>query len=107
VRYYHATNATDAILAEGFRDHSGSYGLQGVTLTGVFISDQPLDGEESVSGDRVFEVELPDDLDLDDYQLVEDGKRYRQWCVPASLLNGFPRRLLTTDEVHSARGCCL
>jgi hypothetical protein len=30
MRYYHATSAAQAILADGFRDWSGSYGLRDV-----------------------------------------------------------------------------
>ena len=101
MRYYHTTDAADSILSEGFRDNSGSYGLPGTTLTGVFISDQPLDGDEHVSGNKVLEVDLPEDLDLADYQLIEDGKPYHQWCVPASLLNGCSCRLLTKDQLDS------
>jgi hypothetical protein len=42
----------------------------------------------------VFEVTIPDDLDLDEYEILEEGKPYREWIVPAQLLNQFPRRLL-------------
>lgn len=101
--YYHTTNAAESILLDGFQDNSGSYGLEGVTLTGVFISDQPQDGSESVAGEEVLEVDLPNHLNLDRYRLVEDGKRFKQWCIPARLLNGFPRRLLAEEEVGSVR----
>ncbi|HVD81694.1 MAG TPA: hypothetical protein VNB87_14295 [Propionibacteriaceae bacterium] len=30
------------------------------------------------------------DLDLDEYEIVEEGKPYRVWCVPAEVLNRFP-----------------
>jgi hypothetical protein len=29
----------------------------------------------------VFEVTISDDLDLDDYEIVEEGKPYREWIV--------------------------
>ena len=35
-----------------------------------------------------LEVALTDDLVLDDFELLEEGKGYREWCVPAGLLNG-------------------
>jgi len=44
-------------------------------------------------------VTITDDLDLDEWELVEEGKPYREWCVPAELLNRFPRRLLTDEEI--------
>ena len=43
-------------------------------------------------------VDNPDDVDFDDYELIEEGKGYRAWCVPSELLNQFPRRLLTDKE---------
>ena len=53
------------------------------TRTGVFISDRPLDGDEHVSGNKVLEVDLPEDLDLPDYQLIEVGKPYHSGvCQP-------------------------
>jgi hypothetical protein len=53
------------------------------TRTGVFISDRPLDGDEHVSGNKVLEVDLPEDLDLADYQLIEVGKPYHSGvCQP-------------------------
>ena len=47
----------------------------------------------------MFEVTIPDDVDFDDYELIEEGMPYREWCVPAELLNRFPRRLLTDEEI--------
>ena len=37
---------------------------------------------EGATGDGVLELTLPDDFDLDDYELIEEGKPYREWCVP-------------------------
>lgn len=90
-RYFHRTPAADAILAGGFRDATGSYLLEDMTLTGVFISDRPLDENEGAKGDHLLVVELPAGVDLDDYELVEDGKAYREWCVPAELLKAAGR----------------
>jgi hypothetical protein len=74
VRYYHTTDAASRILEEGFRDNSGSYGLATFTLKGVFISDEPLDDDEGAIGDGVLELDLPDDLDIGEYELIEEGK---------------------------------
>ena len=96
VRYFHVTARAEAILAEGFRDAEGSYGLVGATLRGVFISDQPVGVEEvGVALDELRQletllVELPDDLDLSDWELVEEGSPpgwRREWCIPAEVLN--------------------
>lgn len=97
--YFHTTDAVPEILFEGFRDGEGSYMLAETTLRGVFISDVPLDVNEGAKGEDVFEVVLPDDIDLADYELVEDLKPYREWCIPAELLNTHGKvRLLTPEE---------
>jgi hypothetical protein len=96
---YHRTHNTEAILRDGFRDEEGSYGLEDFTLRGVFLSDRPLDGNEGAGGDYLLEVTLPDDCcDLSYYELVEEGKPYREWCIPAEILNRSGTvRLVTTD----------
>jgi hypothetical protein len=101
MRYYHRTtaDAAEAIVTGGFRDSSGSYMIVGMTLTGVFISDEPLDVSEGATGPALLAVDLPDDLPLDDHEVVEDDKPYREWCVPADLLNEHGAvRLLSPEE---------
>lgn len=83
---YHTTDAAEAILRHGFRDSTGSYGLT-IELTGVFLGDSPMDINEGAKGDQVLRVEFPDDVDLGDFELVEEHKPYREWCVPAALIN--------------------
>lgn len=90
--YYHGTTTknTQPILKEGFRDSTGSYMLQDCTLTGVFLSDIPLDeGPSSEVALRVSFTSIPPNFD--DFELMEDGKPYREWCVPAKLINGVAR----------------
>ena len=64
-RYYHTTDAAATILAEGFRDGQGSYGLATIELSGVFLSNVPVDGNEGAKGDQVLQVDLPDEVDLE------------------------------------------
>ena len=96
---YHRTHNADAILRDGFRDKEGSYGLEDFTLRGVFFSDKPLSIHEGAGGDKLLEVTLPDDCcDFPYYELVEDGKPYREWCVPAQIINLHGTvRLVTTE----------
>jgi hypothetical protein len=68
-------------------------------LTGVFVSDLILDINEGATGDDVLELTLPDDFNLDSWEIIEDDRRFREWCVPAEVLNRFPRRLLTDEEI--------
>lgn len=99
--YFHTTDAAERILGEGFRDGSGTYLMTTIVLTGVFIADMPVNVNEGAIGDQVLEVVLPDDTDLDDFELVEEGKPYREWCVPAELINRLGTvRLLADDEVE-------
>ena len=83
--------------------HDDRYRFGGLTLVGVLVSDQPLDAKEGRSGEEVFEVTIPDSLDLDEYEIREEGLPYREWIVPAKLsreaLEPVPRRLLTDDEI--------
>ncbi|HUH70025.1 MAG TPA: hypothetical protein VLZ05_14920 [Mycobacterium sp.] len=84
---YHTTDAADTILREGFRDATGSYMFIDFELTGVWLGDSPMDINEGAKGDQVLRVEFPDDIDLGDFEIIEDLKPYREWCVPAALIN--------------------
>jgi hypothetical protein len=35
----------------------------------------------------VLLVEIPDDVELSEYAIEEEGRPISEWCVPASLLN--------------------
>jgi len=89
---YHRPPNADAILGDGTRDEEDSYMLDNFTLRGVFLSDKPLDGNEGAGGDKLLEVTLPDDCcDFSYYELVEEGKPYREWCIPAGSSTGLVR----------------
>ena len=101
---YHTTDAAQQILREGFRDAEGSYGLRVLTLRGVFLAVAPADINDGATGDNVLEVTFPDDIDLSDHAIVEDGRPQWEWCVPADLINRSATvRLLTEDKVDEAR----
>lgn len=107
MRLFHSTAPENVapILHGGFRDATGSYMLANLTLTGVFLSNVPLDENEGAKGGEVLEVDLPDDVDLADFEIVDESgfSGYREWCVPAALINGRGTvRLLTDDEVDEA-----
>lgn len=105
---YHTTDAADAILRHGFRDATGSYLFATIQLTGVWLGDSPMDVNEGAKGDQVLRVEFPDDVDLGDFEVVEEQKPYREWCVPAALINTHATVTLMSDEddddsIHCAR----
>src|SRR5260370_37213563 len=100
-RYYHTTDAADAILRDGFRDATGSYMFATIELTGVWLGDTIMDINEGATGDQVLCVEWPDDVSLDEFEIIEDEKPYREWCVPAALINSRASvRPTTYDEVE-------
>jgi hypothetical protein len=99
MRYFHTTDSAAVILTAGFRDATSNY-LTTLTLTGVFLADGPVDVNQGASGDQVLAVDLSDDVLLGEFELVEEGKPYREWCVPANLINTHGTvQLLTDDEL--------
>jgi hypothetical protein len=93
---YHRTDHADAIHREGFKDAEGRY-LTAEIHRGVWVSDIPLDINEGARGDDLFVIEIPESV-LADYEWVEEFKGYREFLIPAALLNGYPRRLLAPDS---------
>jgi hypothetical protein len=104
---YHTTDAADEILRNGFRDATGSYGYVNAELTGVWLGDRPMDINEGAKGDQVLRIELPDDVDLGDFEAIEVGKPYREWCVPAALINTHATMRLMTDDELEAMGATI
>ena len=116
MKLYHRTGAASAILANGFQDATGSYMLVGITLSGVWLADQPLDANEGAKGRDLLEVTFPGDVDLSFWELVPevDGEPapgyggYREWCMPAALINDRAAvRLMTfaeEEELESQAG---
>jgi hypothetical protein len=86
-RYFHRTTtaATEAILAHGFRDGRGRY-MTDTEHEGVWVSDRPLDANECAWGVMLLAVEVPAHV-VEPYEWIEEGKPYREFLVPAALLN--------------------
>jgi len=86
---YHRTTRenAEAIKSGGFRDTTGSY-FTDREFSGVWLSNVPLDLNDGAAGDVLFEItlELPDTA-IAEYEWVEEGKPYREWLMPAALLN--------------------
>jgi hypothetical protein len=98
VKLYHTTDSAETILTDGFRDGSGWYGMATHVVTGVFFADQPVAVNEGAVGDQVIEATLPDDVDPDRFELVEEGKPYREWCIPALVNERGSIRMPPDDE---------
>jgi hypothetical protein len=84
---YHRTSAeiAERILRDGFRDGRGTY-MTTREHSGVFLSNVPLDINEGADGDTLLQVEMPEQT-IANYEWREDGKPYREWLVPAKLVN--------------------
>ncbi|MGC1766557.1 MAG: hypothetical protein WA769_26990 [Pseudolabrys sp.] len=81
---YHVTSSESAaaIKRDGFRDTGGEH-------HGVWLSDRPLDASEGAPY-TVIAVDLPlSKADLDQYEWKEEGKGYREWLIPAAVINKY------------------
>jgi len=96
---YHRTTADGAraILSGGFRDATGYY-LSRVETAGVWFSDRPIDANEGAKGKVLLRIVLPiGKRELRQYEWIEAGKPYREWQLPASLVNKHRLPLVVID----------
>jgi hypothetical protein len=96
MRLYHRTDHAQAIRDGGFVDGEGYY-LTAHVHCGVWVSDQPLDGNEGAFGD-VLEIEVPEEVAVP-FEWVEDGKGYREFLMPASILNTYDIAAVVHDPL--------
>jgi hypothetical protein len=103
MRLFHRTDHADAILRDGFRDAEGHYGFYDeeghpMTDTGVWVSNIPLDANEGAIGNQLLQVEVPEAV-MREYDYSQEGQGFREFLVPASVLNQHgPARLLSPEE---------
>jgi hypothetical protein len=99
--FYHRTTDASAkkILRKGFRDAVGTYGT-GQMHQGVWLSNIPLDCSNGAKGDFLLQIELPEQVvaELADYEWIEDGKGYREWLVPAQLINNHAKITAVVED---------
>jgi hypothetical protein len=95
---YHRTHAAiaDRILRDGFRDGTGTY-MTTTEHSGVWLSNVPLDINEGAAGDTLLQVEMPEQS-IADFEWIEDGKPYREWLIPARLVNERASGVCVVDE---------
>jgi hypothetical protein len=81
-------------LSDGFKDREKHYDLydesgRPVMLRGVWLSEVPLHEGEGAFGDTLLQVVfLVAEDAIRDYEILEDEKPYREWCIPAAFVNG-------------------
>ena len=96
MRLYHGTTLANAeqLASNGFQDMTSNFGLysaassEPINTTGVFFSNLVLDENEGICSEAYLVLEIPDEH-LDSYEWMEEGKGYREWCIPAGLANSF------------------
>jgi hypothetical protein len=111
---YHRTTAlaAQAILDSGFRDNRHDFGFVNeagnpLEFEGVWLSDVPLDCNDfgHLDRDTLLAVTV-DDPDLIDREVVEEGSvrsSYREWLVPAAVINARGEvRLVPSEEEEAA-----
>lgn len=102
---FHRTTAKAArvILTRGFQDTSGYYMVSRRT-SGVWFSDRPLDANEGAFGDTLLRLVLrAGPRELRKHEWVEDGKGYREWQLPAALVNARRRSLVIVPQWREDR----
>lgn len=105
-RYFHRTKPEVAasILAGGFEDGVGHYLASGPLHRGVWLSNVPLDCDEGAHGAMLLTVKIAPRY-LKRYEWVEEGKPYREFLVPARIINrhGRIRRVSAAEEERMTR----
>lgn len=100
VTIWHGTTLAAAakIQSDGFKDATGNY-LTMNEYTGVWVSDSPLSiNEMYLEPDVYFRMTVPQDV-IADYEWIQEHKGFREWLVPATILNELPRERLSAEEV--------
>jgi hypothetical protein len=109
MRLYHVTDRASAqsILRDGFKDSEVLHDNREL-LIGVWVADRCLAGEDDVGPrlgplpDVALSIDLPEES-VEPYERREPGKGYREFCVPASVLNEFDiDRMEELEEVDAA-----
>ena len=92
---YHWTFSAEKILKSGFHGDLGICGGRHIRDDGVWLSDEilgPLDGVEE--GMKLLVIEIPF-KDIEEFEWMEEGKDYREWCIPADVVNQYGKPILT------------
>lgn len=97
MKLFHRTPFAESILKNGFRDGEGTY-MTGVMHCGVWLSDRPLDFGQGAKGEDLFLLDIPED-EMSPFEWIEDGKPYREFLVPAEIVNRYgPPELIDEDD---------
>jgi hypothetical protein len=108
---FHKTTIGDArgILKEGYSDTEWDFGLKDaqtgeeVTVTGVWLSNRPLEDNEGPEGNALLEVTVDfSDEELLTFELTGMMWNARLWVVPAETLNAHSRTKIVRVDPRSS-----
>lgn len=95
---YHRTPEGAAIISGGFRDSEG-YFMTDRLWRGVWLSDMPLDSNEGAKGAELLRIEIPE-AEIADYEWIQPEGTYREFLVPADVVNRFGPPVLTDEDAE-------
>lgn len=87
MKLYHITTEAEAILRDGFKDVEGTY-RAGLPGKGIQLRDEP-PGANKEASDAVLMVEIPEQEVLPYERFFEEEKAYREFLVPAKIVNQY------------------
>jgi len=105
MRLFHRTRSAKLILSEGFRD-AESHHVTDRPHRGVCFCNVVSDVNERGRGEEedVLEIHLPNQIS-EQYEWIETGKAYREFLVPATVVNSYgPPRVMTQAEIEAVEG---
>ena len=88
VAFYHGTTRANAeqILRTGFRDVRSNF-MTDTELVGVWLSNRQIGKAGDGSCEAYLRVEFEgDESAIEQFEVIEDGKTYREWLVPAQFI---------------------
>ena len=97
--------AAQSIRTNGFRDGSGRY-MTTKQHTGVWFTDDDEDAMQGMCGATHLSISTKlSEKDIEEYEWIEDGKGYREWLIPAQVINPSIGALCIEDAlVHPSWG---
>lgn len=87
MKLYHRTPDVEEILQNGFKDSDG-YFKNNVLYAGVWFSSSPSSVSTSDAPERQLVIDVPEEEVLE-YELRDEKKLYREFLIPAPVLNSF------------------
>jgi len=91
LKLYHRTYAAEAILRDGFHDNRADFLTLDVS-PGVWVTDRPLDEQDGALGNVVLVIAGVSEPEIAEFEWRRSRHPppFRQFVVPAEILNRFP-----------------